>query len=212
MIGLAPAGGLVWVLFGTTALGVDQVEVTGAVRTTAAEVVAAAGLPEDLPLARVDLDDVEEAVSRLAPVDGVTVRRSWPGTVQVIVRERTPVAVAGTPEGLALIDGEGVAFAVVPEAPPGLVRLEVPAAVMPDDPSTRAALQVWHELPPALRSQVQTVRATSAVSVVLLLAGERKVVWGAPGGTASKAAATAALLALPGSVVDVSAPGVAVRR
>lgn len=211
-LGLAPIGGLVYVLFGTTALGVDSVEVTGTERTPVAEVVAAAGLPPGMPLARVDLDDVEAAVGRLAPVDDVTVRRSWPGTVQVAVRERVAVAVSATPEGMSLVDREGVAFALVPEAPPGLVRLEVPGAVRPDDPSTAAALQVWRELPATLRGQVETVRATSATWVVLLLAGERQVVWGAPGGAASKAAATTALLALPGKVVDVSAPGVAVRR
>lgn len=210
-IALVPVAGLVWLLYGSTVFGVDRVQVTGAVRTTPAEVELAAGLSPDVPLARVDLADVEAAVSRLTPVAEVTARRSWPGTVQLAVRERAPVAAVPGPEGVLLVDGEGVVFAAAPEPPPGVVRLEVPA-VGPHDPATRAALQVWRDLPSALRSRVQVVRAPTAVSVVLLLADGRQVVWGGPGDTASKAAATSALLALPGSVVDVSAPGVAVRR
>ena len=208
---LVPLAGLVWLLYASTLFDVDRVEVTGTVRTTAAEVELAAGLARDVPLARIDLDEVEAAVRRLAPVAEVTARRSWPGTVQLVIRERAPVAAVSAPEGVLLVDADGVVFAAVPEAPQGVVRLEVPA-VGPDDPVTRAALQVWGDLPSDLRSRVQSVRAPTAMSVVLLLADERQVVWGGPGDTASKAAATSALLALPGSVVDVSAPGVAVRR
>lgn len=211
MTALVPVAGLVWLLYASTVFGVDRVQVIGAVRMTPAEVELAAGLSPDMPLARVDLADVEAAVSRLPPVAEVTARRSWPGTVRLVVRERTPVAAVPAPAGVVLVDAEGVVFAAVPEAPQGVVRLEVPA-VGPDDPATRAALAVWRDLPSALRSQVQAVRALSDVSVVLLLAEQRQVVWGGPGDTASKAAATSALLALPGNVIDVSAPGVAVRR
>ena len=102
-------------------------------------------------------------------------------------------------------------FASAPALPEGVLRLEV-AQVGPKDPAALAALQVARELPATLRSQVQALQAASPSSVVLLLAGGRQVVWGPPGDAAAKAAAVEALLKLPGRVVDVSAPGVAVRR
>jgi len=208
---LLPLAALAWVLLASTWLSVDRVEVFGTARLTVAQVTAAAGIAADTPLARVDLDRIEAAVGRLAPVAAVEAHRSWPGSVRVEVTERTPVAGVPGPGGVTLLDGSGVGFATEPTLPTGVVRLEVDAPG-PADPTTRAALQVYLELPPALQEQVQRVRAGSASSVVLVLPDGREVVWGAPGDTATKASATLALLAMPGTVFDVSAPGVVVRR
>lgn len=209
---LLPLAGLAWVLLVSTWLAVDRVEVLGTQRLTVAEVTEAAGLPLQTPLARVDLARLEAAVGALAPVAAVKAHRSWPGTVRLEVTERTPAAgVVDAAGGVALIDRGGVVFAAAPALPEGVVRLEV-AKVGPEDPATRSALLVEQELPEVLRRQVQSLQARSASSVVLVLAGDRQVVWGAPGDAAAKAAAVEALLKLPGRVVDVSAPGVAVRR
>lgn len=208
---LLPLASLAWVLLFSTWLDVDRVEVTGTARLTAAQVSAAAGIAANTPLALVDLGRIEAAVGRLAPVARVQAHRSWPGTVRVDVTERTAVAGVAIPAGVTLVDDQGVPFATVPALPAGMVSLQV-GDVGPADPATRAALEVYLDLPPALRSQVQVVRAASASSVVLVLAAGRQVVWGAPGDTATKAAAVAALLSMPGSVFDVSAPGVVVRK
>ena len=211
LVVLMPLAALAWVLLVSTWVTVDRVEVVGTSRLTAEEVAAVAGVPPGTPLARVDLDRVEAAVSRLPAVADVQAHRSWPGTLRLNVTERSPVAGVASAGGFTLVDREGVPFASAPALPDGALRLEV-AQVGPQDPATLAALQVSRELPAALRSQVQAVRAASPSSVVLLLAGDRQVVWGPPGDAASKAAAVEALLKLPGRVVDVSAPGVAVRR
>lgn len=211
LLAVLPLAGIAWVLLLSSWLVVDSVEVTGTARLTVEEVTAAAGIREQTPLARVDLGRLEAAVGRLAPVGRVEASRSWPGTVQLQVTERIPVAGVAGPQGVALVDAEGVPFATVSELPAGLVRLEVdsPGA---DDAATRAALLVYRDLPAPLRTDVRAVRAGSASSVLLLLADGRQVVWGTPGGTASKAGAVAALRKLPGTVIDVSAPGLAVRR
>ena len=211
LLAVVPLAGIAWVLLLSNWLAVDSVEVTGTARLTVAEVTAAAGIPEQTPLARVDLGGLEAAVGRLAPVARVEASRSWPGTLRVQVTERTPVAGVPGPGGVALVDVEGVAFATASELPAGLVRLEVdsPGA---DDAATGAALMVYRDLPAELRADVRTVRADSASSVQLLLGDGRQVVWGPFGRTATKAAAVAALRTLPGTVIDVSAPGLAVRR
>ena len=211
LIAVLPLAGIAWVLLLSNWLAVDSVEVTGTARLTVAEVTAAAGIPEQTPLARVDLGGLEAAVGRLAPVARVEASRSWPGTLRVQVTERTPVAGVAGPAGVALVDVEGVAFATASELPAGLVRLEVDS-LGADDAATGAALMVYRDLPAELRADVRTVRADSASSVQLLLGDGRQVVWGPFGRTATKAAAVAALRKLPGTVIDVSAPGLAVRR
>lgn len=211
LVVLLPLVALAWVLLVSTWLNVDRVQVVGTSRVSVEEVTAAAALSPLTPLARVDLARVEAAVSRLPAVADVQAHRSWPGTVRVEVTERTAVAAVTSPGVVTLVDAEGVPFASAPALPDGVLRLEV-AQVGPQDPATLAALQVQRELPAPLRAQVQGLRAASPSSVVLVLAEGRQVVWGAPGDAATKAAAVEALLRLPGRVVDVSAPGVAVRR
>lgn len=206
---LLPLTALAWVVIGTTWLGVDRVAVEGVGRLTTEQVVEAAGVAPGTPLARVDTAEVQERIAQLAPVADVTVRRSWPGTLSVSVTERTPAAWVAADKGVTLVDRDGVPFAQEPTRPPDIVRLQVHEPG-PDDPATRAALDVHAALPATLRERVRIVHAASPSSVLLLLNDGRKVVWGRPGDTEVKAAAAQALLSKPGSVYDVSAGGVAV--
>lgn len=206
---LLPLAALAWVALASTWLAVDRVAVTGTGRLTTEAVVQAAAVAPGTPLARVDTDDVEDRIGALAPVADATVRRTWPGTLTVEVTERTPAAAVPTGSGVTLIDATGVLFGGEPAQPAGVVRLEV-ADPGPDDPATRAALEVHAALPEALGSQVIVVQAPSPSGVRLVLADGREVVWGRPGGTATKVAAVLALLGRPGTVFDVSGEGVVV--
>lgn len=209
---LLPAlAGLAWVLLASSWLGVDRVQVVGQSRASVAEVQRAVAVAGGTPLARVDTAAVERRVQELGPVAAVEVSRSWPGTLRVEVTER--VAVAGLPgtAGVRLVDAGGVVFGTEPKLPPGLVGLQV-ADPGPSDASTLAGLAVYRDLPPALRDQVRTVRVGSPASVLLVLSGARQVVWGSVGDTRTKAAAALVLLRQGSEELDVSAPGVVVRR
>ena len=214
---LAPVLGLAWVLLGSSWLAVDRVQVVGAVRVSAAEVERAVAVRGGTPLARVDTGAAERRVTALPPVLAVEVSRSWPGTLRVEVTERTAVAAvvgaAGVTaaDGVRLIDAAGVLFGAERALPAGLVALRVEAPG-PRDAATRAALQVHADLPVALRERVRAITARSPSAVELVLDDGKQVVWGAPGGTATKAAAALVLLRTDSTVVDVSAPGVVVRR
>jgi len=208
---LLPLLAVAWVLLVSSWLAVDRVEVSGVSRLTAQEVRSAVALAPGTPLARISTDDVADAVRRLPPVAEVQVRRSWPGTLEVRVRERTVAAGVVTGASVRLVDAAGVAFATERALPPGVVRLQT-AEPGPDDAATRAALQVHQELPPQLRQRVAALTASTPAEVVLVLDDGRQVAWGAPGHDADKAAAALALLRMPGTVVDVSTPGLVVRR
>ena len=208
---LLPLAAVAWVLLGSSWLAVDRVEVRGVSRLSEAQVREAVAVAPGTPLARVDVYDVERAVAALPPVADVDVQRSWPGTLRVVVEERVAVAGVLQDRSVRLVDASGVPFATERRLPRGAVRLVV-RDVGPDDAATRAALEVHRSLPEALRSRVSVVRAPAADSVVLLLQGRQQVIWGAPQDGEAKAAAALALVDLPGDVVDVSSPGVAVRR
>lgn len=206
---LLPLAALAWVVLLSTWLAVDRVDVTGTGRLTTDAVVQAAAVAPGTPLARVDTGEVEQRIGVLPPVAAVTVRRTWPGTLTIEVTERTPAAAVPAGSGVVLVDASGVLFGGEAAQPPGVVRLEVDDPG-PEDPATRAALEVHAALPDGLRTQVAVVQAPSPSGVRLVLADGRQVVWGRPGGTETKAAAVLALLDRPGTVFDVSGEGVVV--
>ena len=208
---LVPLALVGWVLLASSWLAVDRIALSGLGRLSEEQVRAAVDVAPGTPLARVDTGDVADAVGELPAVASVEVERAWPGTLRVAVRERTVAAGVQRDGAVELVDADGVGFATEPGLPPGVLRLEVEDP-RPGDPTTRAALAVTGALPDELRRRVLAVSADEPDHVVLRLDGEQEVVWGAPGGTATKAAAALALLRTPGGVIDVSTPGLVVRR
>jgi cell division protein FtsQ len=209
---LLPVAALTWLVLLSPVLGVDDVEVTGVSRLSPEQVVEAAAVEPGTPLARVDVGDVAERVrAALPPTADVRVRRVWPTTLRLQVTERAPIAFVERPDGALLVDAAGVGFATDPAPPPGVPVLEL-TTPSPEDPATRAALTVLQDLPPWLREQVGRVRASTASDVELRLVDERLVVWGEAGEGATKVAALEPLLRMEGTVFDVSAPGIVVRR
>lgn len=196
------------VLYDSRLLDVQGVQVEGISTLPETDIVGAAAVPIGAPLASIDLGGVAARVAQVPAVASAVVTRSWPHTVTVTVVERTPVASATTPAGVALVDAGGLVYPGTP--PPGLPRL-VFGAVGPDDPSTRSALAALATLPPPIRSQVLTVDATVAGSdvpgqVTFGLTGNRQVVWGTGDRAAEKAAVLVPLLTQPGRVFDVTSP------
>jgi cell division protein FtsQ len=194
-------------LYDAGLLDVEQVQVTGAVTVSEADVLAAAAVQPGAPLAAVDLAAVATRVAHLPPVESVHVGRSWPHTVTVTITERVPMATVSTAQGPALVDRSGVVYRGAPA--PGLPRLAT--APRSGDPATLAAVAVLAALPEALRAEVETAGATFATAgapaqVTLHLHDGKEVRWGTPERGAEKATALAALLTQPGTVFDVTSP------
>ncbi len=208
---LVPLLLLGWVLLGSSLLAVQKVVVTGEHRLTAAQVEAVADVRTGTPLARLDAAGIARRVRTLGAVDRVTVSRAWPHTVKVTVVERVPFVAVPRTHGVLLLDDEGYPLATVATIPRGVVRLEVTDPTR-GDATTEAALSVLRELPKTLRGALGSVRASSPEQVTLLLSGGRQVLWGGASEGPAKAAAALALLRMPGTVFDVSAPRVVTRR
>lgn len=208
LLGVVPLALVAWVVLGTSLLGVSKVVVSGEHRLTASEIQAAVDVPRGTPLARVDTSAVARRVRALAEVASVSVTRAWPSSLRVVVVERA--AAVAVPRGKVydLLDDDGVRFDTVTRVPRGVVVLQTSS----DEATRAAALQVLRSLPVSLHRLLWFLRASSPEQVSLVLQGNRVVVWGSPDESAQKAAATIALLKLPGRVYDVSSPAVVTRR
>ncbi|GAA4960979.1 cell division protein FtsQ/DivIB [Actinoplanes utahensis] len=204
---LLAGGALAWVVYGTAVLGVREVRVVGTESLTVDQVLAAAAVTPDRPLARVDLDEVGDRVRDLPAVDRAVVARSWPSTVVIEVVER--VAVAAVPSGTAftLIDDDGVPFRTVGAQPAGLplARLATPGGA---DGNTRSALTVLASLTDELREQLVAVSVESPVKIRLELRKGRVVIWGDDTKSDRKSTVATMLLREKGDEIDVSAPRV----
>ncbi|MEV0898018.1 FtsQ-type POTRA domain-containing protein [Actinoplanes sp. NPDC049802] len=205
------AGGLAWLVYGTSVFGVRDVRVVGATVLTPDEVRTAAAIEPDRPLARVDVDAVSAAVRALPAVDRVLVTRSWPSAVVIQVVERTPVAAVPAGDRFLLIDDEGVPFRTV-AAPPKrlpLARLATPGR---DDENTGSALTVLAALSDELREQLVAVAVDSPVQIRLELRKGRTVIWGDETASEQKSTVATALLRVKGDEIDVSAPSLVTIR
>ncbi|MEV1330145.1 FtsQ-type POTRA domain-containing protein [Micromonospora costi] len=208
---LALAGLVAWIVLGTGLFGVREVRVEGAELVTAVQVRDAAGVPDGIPLAKVDLADLARRVGALAPVERATVRRDWPDALVVRVVERTAVAVVPQGDRFAVVDGSGTVFRTLDRRPGDLplVRVAHPGA---DDPGTRAAVEVLGALTPQLRSALQDVTVESLALIKVRLRGARTVVWGDASRSTDKARVATALLDQQAKTIDVSAPDVVTFR
>lgn len=204
LAGLALVAAAGWVLLASSLLGVRTVRVEGARRVDAARVASVAAVRVGTPLARLDTASVVARVERLAAVRSAEVRRSWPGTVAIVVHERVPAAVRPRGSGFALVDRGGVAFAAVRRRPAGLPLVSAPVDAGP--PALRAALDVLESLPPSVRDRVKAVRAATVAEVTVRLTRHRTVVWGSTARGERKAAVLAVLIGRKARVYDVSVP------
>jgi len=191
---------------------VRHVEVTGNRLVTAAQVRRAARIRAGEPLARVNTAAAAGRVDRIPAVLSARVSRSWPNTIVITVRERTPGVAVAAGRGYDLVDEFGVTVEWAAHKPAGLPLLAAPATGLRGSPDVRSAVLVLGELPRGLRGKVISVSAASPTSVTLHLAGGATVLWGGTDQAAQKSAELAMLLRTHARYYDVSDPSTAVTQ
>ncbi|MFG2719583.1 cell division protein FtsQ/DivIB [Streptomyces sp. NPDC048416] len=207
--------GLIWVLYGSTWLRIEQVKTTGTRILTPDEVETVAAVPIGSPLISVDTGAIEARLRQKLPrIDSVEVVRSWPHGIDLKVVERRPVLVMKNGAKFDEVDAKGVRFATIAQPLKGVAQLELTAS---PSPSLRRfgtgrlvleAVRVAGKLPPAVAKETRSVRISSYDSVTLELAGGRSVLWGSDEEGELKGRTLSALMkARPQGVhFDVSAP------
>ncbi|MGI9092047.1 MAG: cell division protein FtsQ/DivIB [Mycobacteriales bacterium] len=200
---------------------VKSVSVVGAGRLDDGQVLAAAQVPRDRPLARIDTQAIARRIEALPPVESAQVHRLWPNRLLIDVHERVAVAYAVTAGGFELLDAGGTAFAAAPTPPAGLSKIvlgpvtrsaSAGPAPGPGRAAIRAAITVAVSLPAAVRAITVSVSAGTPEDVRLALAKGRTVIWGSATDNAAKGRILPTLLTRPGTSYDVSGlPTVVVR-
>lgn len=203
---VAMIGAGVWAVWFSGLLVAQKVRVTGIEHLTEEQVLQAAEVPLNTPLARLDTEAIEGRVSELAPARRVEVSRAWPETVVITVTERTPSAWVSRDNRPWEVDAQGVIFLPVDSPEAGLPELRVDAD---DADVVAAAARVAHDLrdtDPALAGQVAAISAETQDSVELALLDGRTVVWGSAEDPGPKIRVLKVLLDVPAAVYDVSVP------
>ncbi|WP_053654359.1 cell division protein FtsQ/DivIB [Streptomyces sp. MMG1121] len=215
---LLGAGGT-WVLYGSSWLRVRHVSVSGTRVLTPEEVRDVAAVPVGAPMISLDTSGIEARLRRKLPrIDTVDVVRSWPHGIGLKVTERTPVLLIRNGKNFVEVDGEGVRFATVPQAPKGAPMLELSASRKGSGAASlrrfgtgrlvREAVRVAGELPAAVARDTRTVQVRSYDDISLELGDGRTVAWGSSESGGAKARTLTALMkAAPGARhFDVSVP------
>jgi len=210
---LVLAGALGWVVFYSSALGLEHIEVRGARSLSAATIEEVLAIPEGTPLARVDLSAAEAALENITQIESANLSRDWPRTLVVQLTERSAVAAVDVGGTIWLLDRFGVLFAQVSAVPEGVLSLRA-ATPGPDDRATSAAIEVIQALTPAISAILVQVLAASPTEIELELTDGRTVIWGGPDNSVRKSQILAGLVAggVIGTVYDVSSPTSAVVR
>jgi cell division protein FtsQ len=197
--------GSIWLVFFSSVLSVNGVEVRGTKTLAAAHVREVAAVPSGEPLARVDLDAIRARVEALAVVRSADVTRQWPDQVLIEVEERVAVAVVDIGGEVRGMDKDGVVFREYRQAPAGLPRVQT-SANTPSD-ALREAASVIASLPEDIADRVDHVEVETVDRITLVLRDERTVMWGSADESAEKAAVLAKLLQQDARKYDVSVPG-----
>jgi len=208
VLGLGVAGAVVWLLYFSDVLGVHRIEVEGNTLLSSEQVEDAAGVELGSALAGLDVDEVAERVAALAPVASVEVERRWPRGLSIVVTERRAVAVVREGGTLSGMDGDGVLFRSFDEAVRRLPLVDAeqldPAGR--DDALAEVATAVA-ALEPAVARRVDHVEVASRDSIVLVLTGGDRVMWGSAEQSSLKGRVLTVLLEEEATRYDVSVPG-----
>ncbi len=205
LIGVVLLGSAVWLVYFSQFLVARRVAVAGERQLQSDQIVAAAQVPMGIPLALQDVDAIARRATTLPAVHAASVSRTWPDTITVTVTERRPVLAVPQPDGFALVDNEGVAYAVSATLPAGVMLAEV-------NPSDRLLLQqvgsVAAALPGNLSRKVTALAATNTEQISLRLKSGVTVNWGNAVDSPLKADIVAALLKKNrrSAAIDVSSP------
>lgn len=184
-----------WGITRTPLLDVDHVRVAGASKTGAQAVADATGIHLGDALLTAALGRAADRVAALPWVQTVEIRRAWPGTVKVVVVERSPVAAVPTrDQRWVLVDAQGRQLAVTQNLDESLVRIDSqPIAAEPGsdvEGRTSVALQVAASIPETLRARVIALRPAAGGTVEgTVRLGDGSDAWlrfGTPAQTAAK--------------------------
>lgn len=192
---------------------VQHVYVVGAQHESSSQILAATGLGQRPTMLSVSSSNVAADLNVFPWIERVSVTKHWPNTVDIVVHESTPVAVAFTTSGqLRFVSDSGRDLGPAPLHVdlPTLTYLRPLATSWPFARAGEPAAMVASELPPAFSAQVSSITVNASGDVTLNMTTPVTFELGAAVNLHEKFVAIASVIAhstlRPGDVVDVSVP------
>lgn len=195
---------LIYIGWFSNLLIVKKIEVRGNSEVTTENIIQVAQVPLNIQLLRVNTKDVIGKINTINQVAGVDVRRGWPETLVIEVRERIPLAITDIPEGRFMVDETGMAY--LPVKP----DINLPLILGFDNPSRALGIKAWQTFPDWLKAETVSTTVENTETITFLLTSGRKVIWGNIDKSEQKAAVLKVLRRMAGSIYDVSTPEVPV--
>lgn len=149
------------------------VQISGADGAAQAEILRAAAVAMDAPLATAPIGEIAERVAALPDVREVTVKREYPDSLSIAVQMRTPVAQVLVDDKSVLVDAQGVPF-----TEPAKPAKRLPAIKAPTPELMADAAEVAGTLPASIRRRTETISAPASNQVELTLRKGQRVLWG----------------------------------
>lgn len=97
--------------------GLEYLDISGRSNTSEADIFSSLGLEKNTPIMSIDLNEARERLLAIGWVEDVFVSRQLPNRLQIMIFERTPLALMQTTSGHKVIDRQGVE---ITEADPAL--------------------------------------------------------------------------------------------
>lgn len=166
---------------------INDVQISGAARTSEGSILDALAISSDQALLTYDTSEGRDDLATLPWVETVDVTRQWPSSLRVVIRERTVAAAIGRPDGsewaVVARDGMVVEYRMTP---PSGVPLIVATQDIVDSssigspvPGVDRALEIAHGLPLQLAPWVTTWSVDVDGVVVAELVGSARANFGA---------------------------------
>lgn len=178
---VAALGGLAWLTFFSTlfAFDAETVEVQGVQSGDLEQkVYEVTSVHAGVPLPRVPTGRIERELSEVADVAQVDVARSWPSSLVVSIKERTPSAVVSVGREKLVVGEDGVVLREAmaeDEALPIVVLGEADRESLEENAAS--AVEVWSSLSPTLSEKVESIEVKRRRATLNLLNGT-EVIWG----------------------------------
>jgi cell division protein FtsQ len=199
-IGLIAVGSVALVIGGVTAsrssaFDVRGIEVSGNDHLHRPQVVRIAGITDTTNALWLDEGEAERRLEAEPWIADAEVRVSIPLNVEIVVRERTPVALAeGGVTSLMAADGTALGSGTVPRGLP-VIELGGAGSVEGVRPSPVGAARALGAMTPILRAQVARVRVLLDGTLELRLRDGPRVSFGRPDDARRKALTIRSMLA-----------------
>jgi len=213
LLGLLAAGvvgALVWLIWFSSALAVNRIQVEGTTTLKSADIRSQAAVRLGEPLIRVDTVAIESRVAAMERIDQVEVTRQWPRTIRIEIVERKPVGWVLSGGSIRALDRYGIDFRSLRSEPDNLVEVRVETVTARKRQQAlegaAAVLELLRTDDPRLLKKVQYVRVASKDSIQLVLGNNRTVTWGSAAKGEQKLTVLRSLLKIKARGYDVSAP------